>query len=48
MNLVIKETVLQRIMRKTGRKQCKCKCSLCKEQCHTPCLGIPEDIEKNH
>lgn len=46
MNLLIKETVLQRIMRKTGRKPCQCKCSLCKEQCHTPCLGTPEDIEK--
>ena len=46
MNLLIQETVLQRIMRKTGRKPCQCKCSLCKEQCHTPCLGTPVDIEK--
>lgn len=44
--LLIRETSLKRIMRKTGRKPCQCKCSLCKEQCHTPCLGTPEDIEK--
>lgn len=44
--LLIKETPLKRIMRKTGRKPCQCKCSLCKEQCHTPCLGTPDDIEK--
>ncbi|WP_300700965.1 hypothetical protein [Bacteroides sp.] len=44
--LLIKETSLQRIMRKTGRKPIQCKCNLCKQQCHTPCLGTPEDIEK--
>lgn len=33
-------------MRKTGRVPVQCKCSLCKQQCHTPCLGTPEDIEK--
>lgn len=46
MSKLIKETSLQRIMRKTGRRPCQCKCSQCKEQCHTPCLGTPEDIEK--
>lgn len=44
--LLIKETQLHRIIRKTGRKPCECKCSLCKQQCHTPCLGTPQDIEK--
>ena len=44
--LLIRETPMKRIMRKTGRKPCQCKCSLCKQQCHTPCLGTPEDIEK--
>lgn len=37
-------TPLQRIMQKTGRKTCECKCKLCKAQCHTPCLGTPQDI----
>lgn len=45
-DLLIKETQLQRIIRKTGRRPCECKCSLCKMQCHTPCLGTPQDIEK--
>lgn len=44
--LLIKETQLQRIIRKTGRKPCECKCSLCRMQCHTPCLGTPQDIER--
>lgn len=35
---------LQRIMQKTGRRPTECKCSLCKRQCHTPCLGTPQDI----
>lgn len=43
--LLIKETQLKRIIRKTGRKPCECKCSLCKMQCHTPCIGTPQDIE---
>lgn len=45
-DLLIKETQLERIIRKTARKPCECKCKLCKEQCHTPCLGTPQDIEK--
>lgn len=44
--LLIKETSFQRIMRKTDRKPVQCKCQLCKMQCHTPCLGTPEDIER--
>ena len=46
MSLLIKETQLQRIIRKTGRKPVQCKCQLCKQQCHTPCLGTPQDILK--
>lgn len=37
---------MNRIIRKTGRKPCECKCALCKQQCHTPCLGTPQDIER--
>ena len=44
MSLLIKETQLQRIIRKTGRKPIQCKCKLCKQQCHTPCLGTPQDV----
>ena len=40
------ETQLQRIVRETGMKPSQCKCKLCKEQCHTPCLGTPQDIKK--
>lgn len=43
-SLLIKETRLHRIIRKTGRKPCGCKCSSCKMQCHTPCLGTTQDI----
>ena len=50
MSLLVHETPLQRIIRKTGRKpvqcKCQCKCKLCKQQCHTPCLGTPQDILK--
>lgn len=38
------ETALQRIIRKTGRRPVECRCPLCRRQCHTPCLGTPEDI----
>ena len=44
MNNLVRESSFQRIMRKTGRKPTECKCQLCKQQCHTPCLGTPEDI----
>ena len=40
----VKLSPLQRIMQKTGRKPTECKCQLCKRQCHTPCLGTPQDI----
>lgn len=40
----IGETPFQRIMRRTGRKPISCKCTLCKQQCHQPCLGTPNDI----
>ena len=40
----ISETPLQRIIRRTGRKPVACKCNLCKQQCHQPCLGTPQDI----
>lgn len=42
----IGESQLQRIIRKTGRKPIQCKCKLCQQQCHTPCLGTPQDILK--
>lgn len=32
------------IMKKSGRKPTSCSCEKCKSQCHTPCLGTPEDI----
>lgn len=40
----VKLSPLQRIIMKTGRKPIECKCHLCKRQCHTPCLGTPQDI----
>lgn len=42
----IGESTLHYIMRKSGRKPCECSCDKCKSQCHTPCLGTPEDIER--
>ena len=40
------ESPFNRIVRKTGRKPCSCKCEKCRMQCHTPCLGTPQDILK--
>lgn len=40
----VKRSMLQRIIEKTGRRPCECKCQLCKRQCRTPCLATPEDI----
>jgi hypothetical protein len=40
----MKETDLEKISRKSGRKITSCKCILCKSQCKTPCLGTPRDI----
>lgn len=42
----IGETTFSYIMRKSGRKPSSCDCEKCKCQCHTPCLGTPEDILK--
>lgn len=33
-------------MRKSSRKPTCCQCAKCQSQCHTPCLGTPEDIVK--
>lgn len=41
-----RETSLQRVMRASGRVPVQCSCSICKQQCNTPCLGTPDDIEK--
>ena len=34
------------IMQSSGRVPTVCNCERCKAQCHTPCLGTPEDIER--
>lgn len=39
-----REASLQRVMRASGRVPVQCSCSICKQQCHTPCLGTPDDI----
>lgn len=39
-----KEASLQRVMRASGRVPIQCSCSICKQQCHTPCLGTPEGV----
>lgn len=38
------ESILQKIIRRTGRKPSACKCEVCRNQCRTPCLGTPDDI----
>lgn len=39
------ESILEKIIRKTGRKPICCKCQECKKQCmRVPCLGTPDDI----
>lgn len=38
------ESIIQKIIRKTGRKPSVCKCEACRNQCRTPCLGTPEDV----
>ena len=40
------ESTFSYIMRKSGRKPTVCGCQKCQSQCHTPCLGTPEDIMK--
>lgn len=41
-----REASLQRVMRASGRVPVQCSRSICKQQCHTPCLGTPDDIER--
>lgn len=36
----------KKIMQKSGRMPTSCACDRCKQQCRTPCLGTPEDIQK--
>lgn len=36
--------ILEKIIRKTGRKPSTCKCQACKNQCRTPCMGTPDDL----
>lgn len=39
------ETVILRIIVKTGRKPVSCNCDICQAQCRrSPCLGTPQDI----
>lgn len=45
-NLRYGKTLFQYISQKTGRKPCECRCVKCQTQCHTPCLGTPQDILK--
>lgn len=40
------ESTFRYIMRKSGRKPTVCDCAKCQSQCHTPCLGTPEDIAR--
>lgn len=40
------EETLQRIARESGCKPSECSCTQCRNMCHTPCLGTPEDIER--
>ena len=46
MGELTREPSLQRVMRVSGRVPVQCSCSICKQQCNTPCLGTPDDIEK--
>ena len=46
MSSLKKESLFEKIKRKTGKKEVECKCNACKQQCKTPCLGTPEDIRK--
>lgn len=46
MTTLTKESPMQRIIRKTGRKPIQCKCKSCQQQCRTTCLGTPQDMLK--
>ncbi len=45
MTYITKQT-FSHIIKKSGRKPTECRCERCRAQCHTPCLGTPEDITK--
>lgn len=40
------ETTLQRIIRLSTCEPSECHCERCRQMCHVPCLGTPEDIER--
>ena len=40
------ETALQRIGRLSRCHPTECSCERCRQMCHVPCLGTPEDIER--
>ena len=40
------KSTFNHIRQESGRKPTVCNCTRCQAQCHTPCLGTPEDIEK--
>ena len=40
----VRQSPLQRIIQRTGRRPTECRCRQCRQQCHTPCLGTPHDI----
>lgn len=43
----MKESTLEKIIRKSGREPVNCNCPACQGQCmRAPCLGTPEDILK--
>jgi hypothetical protein len=43
-NVSGENSIVERIMEKSGRKPTECQCEKCKSQCKTPCLGTPQDI----
>lgn len=45
-NIRYGKTIFQNISHHCGRKPIQCMCKKCQMQCHTPCLGTPQDILK--
>jgi len=42
-----RKSVLEKIIKKTGKKPSSCSCEECRHQCTiAPCLGTPEDMKK--
>lgn len=39
-----RKEVFRKIVDQTCRMPVSCSCELCKNMCHTPCLGTPQDI----